>query len=162
MAATIPNIAKGRINEYVNRVDSDDPTNAVLVLMLLQGPVVSTLDQFRDFDTFQAILAVETECNATNYARIILDQADVSPPTVDDAGNQQTWDIADQTFTALGNGTNNDIGAAVLGYDPDSTGGTDANIIPIWVTLPAADVTTNGQDFHVVFNASGVWTAEEP
>ena len=159
MTSTIPNIAKGRINEYAIRVDGSDPANAVFVVMLLQDTGLETLAVLRDYDDFAAILAAaNTECTVASYARLILDDTDVAPPTVDDGGDEQTFDTADFDFGALEAGQN--VAASVIGYDSDSTGGTDSGIIPIQITIPAAVVATNGETFHWR-TPNGWWAATE-
>ncbi len=159
MTATIPNIAKGRINEYVIRVDGSDPTDAVFVVMLLTDSGLETLAVLRDYDDFGAILAAaNTESAVASYARLILDDTDVAPPTVDDGGDQQTFDTADFDFGTLEAGEN--IAASVIGYDSDSTGGADSAIIPVQITIPASVVATNGETFHWR-TPSGWWAATE-
>lgn len=164
MASTIPNIAKGRINEYAARVAGNDPANSALVIVLLKGSVVSTLDEFRDVDTLAAVLAVEDECDFTNYARISLTDADISAPTPDDTGNAQSFDVADQSIASAGGTLDNDVGAAVVCYDPDTTAGTDADLVPlhVWVHDTQPGESTNGETLHVRVDALGLWTAEEP
>lgn len=140
------NIAKGKVNEYVDRVDGNDPTDAVLVLVILEANEADgTLE---DYDTLAALLAgSNTESAATNYARAILADTDISPSAVDDTNNRRESAIPDETFTGLGPG--NATTKIVVCYDPDSTGGTDANIIPLthhdWVGTP------NGGDVTVSF-----------
>lgn len=161
MAATIPNIAKGKVNEYASRVANNDPANSALVIVLLQGPLTSTLDELRDFDTLAAILAVEAEADFTNYARIVLTDSDISAPTPDDSGNAMSFDIADQVISSAGGASNNDVGGMVVGYDSDTTGGTDTNIVPLYVFDADSEETTNGEDFNIRINVSGLWSAGE-
>lgn len=164
MVATIPNISKGRINQYASKVANNDPANSALVIVLLQGALVSTIDELRDLDTLAAILLIETECDFTNYDRIVLTDADVNDPTPDDVGNSQSFDIADQSILAAGGVADNNVGGAVICYDPDSTVGTDADLIPcyVWVHDVQPGESTNGETLHVRVDALGLWTAEEP
>jgi len=162
MAATIPNIAKGRFNELARRVKSGDPADSALVIVLFQAPVSSTLDQLRDMDTLEAIGAVETECDFTNYARIVLGADDIEAPTVDDVGNAQTLTISDQAIEAAGGDNDNDVGLVVIGYDPDDGSGDDSQIVPIFVDLLDTPVSTNGEAFHIRVHPSGLLRAGEP
>ena len=143
MADLVCNIAKGHVNEYVNRVDANDPANSVIVIVAL----VVTGDQdasIRDYDTLSAVLgdANIAEATNTNYARKVLTDADVSAATVDDTNDRKEADLADQTWSAVAAGDNwTDL---LICYDSDSTGGTDANIIPL--TLHDFAVTPDGTD----------------
>ena len=159
MSATIPNIAKGRINEFARRVNANDPTNSVFVVMLLTDAGLETLAVLRDYDDFGAILAAaNTESAVASYARLILDDTDIADPTVDDSGDTQDFDTGDFDFGALEAGEN--IAASIIGYDADSTGGADSAIIPVQITIPAAVVATNGETFHWR-TPNGWWSATE-
>lgn len=160
MPATVPNIAKGRFNEYVARVDAGDPATSRLVVMLLQDAGIETLDELRDHNTFAEILAsTNTECTVASYARLVLDSTDVTTPVPDDANNLQAFDIGDFDFGALEAGE--DIQAAVVGYTPDEAGGDDTDIIPIHITRSDTPISTNGEIFHLR-SPNGVNSANEP
>lgn len=157
MASAIFNISKGRLNEYAIRVDGSDPANAVFVVMLLQDTGLESLAVLEDYDDFAVILAAaNTEVSVASYARLILDDTDITGPVVDDGADEQTFDIGDFDFGALESGQN--VSAAIIGYDADSTGGADSDIIPVHLTIPAATVPTNGETFHFR-TPSGLWTA---
>lgn len=144
----------GYINAYADRVNDSDPANAVLVLALWTG--TETDDNLGDADTFTAVAATSvTESTATNYARIVLDDTDISGTVVDDATNTRTFDIADQVWSSLGPGTA--ITRLIVGYDSDSTAGTDANIIPL--AIYDFSITPNGGDVTAQPSASGLWSA---
>lgn len=157
MTATIPNIAKGRINEFAKRVDGNDPSTSGFVVFLLQDTGLDAIDTLRDFDDMNSLLAGNTEVSASGYARLVLTDTDVGATTVDDSGNQQTFDVADFTFGALGAGQN--VAASVIAYAPDTAGAT-STMIPVHVSIPAAVVPTNGETFHWR-TTSGLWTAKE-
>ena len=164
MATTslIPNIAAGRINELLNRIDGNDPANSALVIVLFE--VGDSVANLRDFDTLAAILAgAASESGFTNYARTVLTDTGVVAPIVDDSGNAQTWELADQLplIASAGGATNQDVDMIGLFYDPDSTVGTDADLIPLHLTLDdgaAALVTTNGSDLDLT-SPTPTWTA---
>jgi hypothetical protein len=138
-------------------VDGNDPTNAVFTVMLLQDTGLEAMATLIDYDDFAAILAAaNTECSVASYARLELSDTDVAPPTVDDGADEQTFDIADFDFGTLETGET--IAAAIIGYDADSTGGTDSDVIPLHVTIPASTVPTNGETFHFR-TPNGLWTA---
>lgn len=150
--AMIPNITKGRWAELVGRVDTDDPTNSVIVAALWRDTSLPADSAWLDYDNFGAFGG--SELSVSGYSRKILTQADISLYTVDDTNDRTDWDLADQVWTALAAGQS--IQAGVLGYDPDSTGGTDAAILPIHVLTLAAAVATNGQNVTWQFHTSGV------
>ena len=158
MTATIPNIAKGRINEFVNRVNDNDPATSGFIVALLTDAGIEAIGVLRDYDTLAALLAgTNTESAVASYARLVLTDTDVAAPTVDDTGDQQTFDIADFDFGALEAGEN--IAAAVVCYAPDVSG-ADSTLIPVHITVPAAVVATNGEIFHFR-TPSGLWAATE-
>ncbi len=157
MPATIPNISKGRINEYVIRVDGNDPATAQFVIMLLTDAGIESLAVLRDYDDFAAILAAaNTESAVAAYARLVLTDTDVGAPVVDDGADEQTFDTGDFDFGLLEAGEN--IAASVIGYDAAQAG--DGSIIPVQITIPASVVATNGETFHWR-TPNGWWAATE-
>jgi hypothetical protein len=149
------NIAKGRVAELYNRVDSNDPANAVLVLV-----VVNTTESdanLQDLDTLALVLANANtaEVTNTNYARITLSDTDLTAFAPDDTNNRVDLDIADQTWTGVAAGDAwTDL---LICYDSDSTGGTDANIVPC--TQHDFAVTPDGSDITAQINADGFYRA---
>jgi hypothetical protein len=130
MASFSFNVALGREVEFYNRVNDSDPTNAVFVGMVLAGSGLETDAVLKDFDTFAAIVAGTTnEVTNTNYARVSWSDVDLAPYTVDDTFDSITLQIPNKTFTTILTGDS--WRKFVIGYDSDSTGGTDANIIPV-------------------------------
>lgn len=125
------NITLGREVELYERVRLSDPTNAVLVAAVLASPA-EALSVLRTYDTFATLLAANPEATNTNYARIVLDDGDLAAPVVDDVNNILPLVLPLLTWDA---GGGPDAGDAwdyvVVGYDPDSTGGTDSAIVPI-------------------------------
>lgn len=156
MADGVFNIAKGRVNEIHNRVNDNDPTNAALVVVLLQtAEADATLE---DYDTLSALLAgSNTEATFTNYARKVLTDTDVSATSVDDTNNRQDADIGDQTYSSAGGAANNTLAKLLICYDSDTTGGTDANIVPL--THHDFVITTDGSDIVAQINAAGYFRA---
>lgn len=158
MAATIPNIAKGRINEFARRVDGNDPATSGFVVVLLTDVGLETLAVLRDYDTLAAILAgTNTESAVVTYARLVLTDAEVGAVVVDDAGDQQTFDVGDFDFGALEAGEN--IAASVISYAPD-TAGIDSTLIPCHISIPTSAVATNGEIFNWR-TPNGLWAAGE-
>lgn len=151
MADQICNISKGRFGEYLNRVDVNDPTNAVIVIVLLK--VAGTDDTLRGYDTLAAMLAVETEADFTNYARVILNDTNITMGTPDDTNDRFDYDIPDPQWVSAGGAANNSLVKVVTNYDSDSTAGTDSNIIPM--SHHDFVITTNGGTITGTVNGAG-------
>ena len=125
------NIAKGRTVEYHERVNNSDPTNAVLVLVVLAESGLESDDLLKDYDTLSALLAgASNEVTNTNYARKVLSDADIAAASVDDTNDWALLTFATQTFTSIAAGDS--WRKLLVCYDSDSTGGTDANIVPMY------------------------------
>lgn len=149
MANEVFNIAKGRVNEYMRRVDTNDPTNSAIVVILLEAAEADAT--LRDYDDLGALLgaAGNTEAADASYVRKILDDTNITAPTPDDTADDQASDLPDITWTAL---AGNAIVKLIVCYDPDTTAGTDADIIPLThhdfsVTPDGSDVTAQITDF---------------
>lgn len=145
MANFVYNIALGRVAEFGNRINANDPTNSVFIFALFNS--TATDATLKDLTT---IAAVEADANTAeltsgtnaNYARKTISDASGMTVTVDNTNDRTDVDTADQTWTALGAGTA--ITDVVIGYDSDSTAGTDANIVPC--TQHDFAVTPDGSD----------------
>lgn len=156
MADIVFNIAKGKVNEYHDRVDSNDPANSALIVVLLK--VVESDALLRDYDTLAAILAgSNTEADFTNYARKTLTDSSITLSVADDTNDRREADIPDQTWTAAGGATNNSLVKLLICYDPDTTTGTDSSLIPL--TAHDFVVTTNGGDITAQIDALGYFRA---
>lgn len=140
------NVAKGLVNAYHERVNDSDPTNAVLVQVLFK--VIEADATLRDYDTLAAILAgSNTECDFTNYVRNVLDDTEVVATVVDDTNDRRVASIDDWVIPNAGGTVDNTLVKIVICYDPDSTGGTDTDIIPL--TGHDLNEATNGQQLTV-------------
>ena len=154
MANQIFNVSKGRINQFVENVEQDDPTGCEIVIVLLKTAEADAT--LIDYDTLAALLAgSNTEADFTNYARKVLTAPDMSR-TVDDTANSQYSTFVDQTWTAAGGTTDNTTAKLIVCYDPLGTG-VDANLIP----MSHHDFvgTTDGNDFGADFGTSTVSAA---
>ena len=161
MALTNPgtfNIAKGRGAELLHRVDANDPSTAVLVIMLLASTGLVTDATMQDYDTFAAILAgASDEATNTNYARKVLTDTDVTDFTVDDSNDWVLADVPDQTWSNVANDGTGGIGGLIVGYDPVAGSGTDSEIIPI--TFQPFVVTPNGANITATIDSNGFYKA---
>jgi hypothetical protein len=158
MANLIFNIALGRVAELYNRVDQNDPTNSALIILLLAASGVESDATLKDLDTFTALVAGATnEATNTGYARKTLGDSDIVAFAPDDSNDRVDLDIPDQTWTAVANDGTGAISDLVIGYDNDTTGGTDANIVPL--TLHDFSVTPDGSDIIAQIAAAGFYRA---
>jgi len=149
----------GRPCEYASRVANNDPANSALVIVLLK--VVEADNVLEDYDTLAAILAApgNTEADFTNYARIVFDDTDISEPVPNDTNNTQSVDMPDPVWVSAGGITDNNLVKLLVCFDSDTTGGTDANLVPL--TAHDFVITTNGNDLTGAVNAAGFFTASK-
>lgn len=155
MADQIFNIALGRIAELYNRVDLNDPANAALIVVVINSTASDAT--LKDLDTLSAVTGDANTAEVTNsgYARKVLADADLTAFAPDDANDRVDLDIADQTWTAVAAGDAwTDL---LICYDGDTTGGTDANIVPLAQYDFA--VTPDGSDITAEVNAAGFFRA---
>ena len=120
MANITFNDALGRLAYYASLPAANDG----LVLIALESSGLETDTALRDKDTFTDVVSGATN-EQTTVGRKTLASVTV---TVDDTNDRVALDAADVTWTAP---TGNAIGAVVICYDPDTTAGTDADLIPL-------------------------------
>lgn len=152
MADFVFNIAKGRVAELYNRVDSNDPANSALVIVAIDRGA-ATDATMKDYDTLALLLADANVAEVTNsgYARKVLTDTDLAAMTVDDTNDRMPLDLADQTWSAVAAGDAwTDL---VICYDGDTTAGTDANIVPLTnhtfaITPDGSDIVATIADFY--------------
>lgn len=155
MADQILNIALSRIGEFYNRVQTNDPTDAVLTIVVVDSTTADAT--IKDLDTLALILAegLTAEVTNTNYARIELIDTDLAAFAPDDGNDRVDLDIADQTWTAVDAG--DDWTDLIICYDDDSAGGDDTNIVPMcWYDFI---ISPDGSDITAVINAAGFFRA---
>ncbi len=155
MANFVFNIAKGRVAEFFERVNNNDPANSAITLVVIDA-AGATDAALKDVDTLAAVLATAAnEVTNTNYARIELTDADLDAITVDDTNDLVKVTFADQTWTSVAAGDSwTDL---IVCYDGDTTGGDDTNIIPL-LCLDFA-VTPDGTNITADVSANGVYQA---
>jgi hypothetical protein len=155
MADLVFNIAKGRVAELYNRVDSNDPANSALIVAVIDanGDTDATM---RDRDDLSALLGgTANEVTNSGYARKTLTDADISAFAPDDTNDRVDLDIPDQTWTGVAAGTAwTDM---LVCYDSDTTGGADSAIVPC--TLHDFAVTPDGSDITAQIAAAGFFRA---
>ncbi|MGW8719678.1 hypothetical protein ACWGNR_10255 [Streptomyces althioticus] len=139
MANIVFNQALGRLAYYA----SLPATNDALIMVPLEATGLVDDATMRDYDTLDAILAGASNEQTTMGRKPL---ASVTA-TVDDANDRVNLDAADVTWTAA---TGNAIGAVVICYDPDTTTGTDADLIPL--TKHDVTMTPDGSDFTLTIS----------
>src|SRR3954468_197986 len=156
MADQVFNIAKGRVAEFYFRIDSNDPANSALIILILATAGIETDAVLKDVDTVTALVAGTTnEVTNTGYARKTLTDTDIVAFAPDDTNDRVDLDIPDQTWTAVAAGDGwNDF---VVNYDNDSTAGTDANIVPL--TQHDFVLTPDGSDITAQIAVAGFFRA---
>ncbi len=128
MANIVCNIAKGRIVELYNRVKGNDPANSALILVPIETTGLEADSVLVDKDDLAAFLSGATN-EQTTMGRKTLTDADLATlPAPDDTNDRYDISLPAVTWTAA---TGNPISKILVCYDSDTTGGTDANIIPL-------------------------------
>ena len=153
MANIVFNIAKGRVVEYYNRVESNDPANSAIILVPIETSGLEADATLIDVDTLSALIAGTTN-EQTTMGRKTLTDADLAAlPAPDDTNDRYEVSLPTVTWTAA---SGNAISKIAVCYDPDTTAGTDANIIPL--TMFDFAQTPSGADIQmttgVFFRAS--------
>ncbi|MFF7476567.1 hypothetical protein [Streptomyces sp. NPDC008092] len=120
MANFVFNIALGKVAYYASLPAANDG----LVLIPLETSGLETDAVLRDKHDFPSVVAGTTN-EQTTVTRKPLASVTV---TVDDTNDRVAVDAADVTYTSP---TGNPISAFVVCYDPDTTTGTDADLIPL-------------------------------
>lgn len=154
MADLVANVAAGKIAEYAARVAANDPANSALVIALLATTGLESDAVLRDTNDFAALLAGATnEATNTGYARIVLTDASGITVTVDDTNNWVDVDIPDQSWVSIANDGTGAVSKLVVGYDSDTTAGTDSGIV--LVSLHDFAFTPDGTQINVVIPSGG-------
>lgn len=157
MGDFVYNRSKGRIVEFAERVNANDPANAVFRLLVLAVSGIETDAVLIDKDDWAAVLSGTTnEVTNTNYARKQLDQTGGITITYDDTNDRVDVDAPDQSWTAVATGDN--WSDAVWGLDKDSAAGTDADVIPM-LQHDFAPVP-NGSDITLQIPVGGFFRAQ--
>lgn len=140
MANLVFNVALGRLAHYASLPAAND----ALIMVPLEAAGLVSDATMRDYDTLADLLAGATNEQTSNMTRKTLTSVTV---TVNDTDNRVDIDCADVTWTGA---TGNAIGAVVICYDPDTTTGTDADLIPL--TKHDVAMTPDGSDLTLTIS----------
>lgn len=146
MADGVFNIAKGKVKYYTELSAASD----ALIIVPIESAGLEVDDTLNNYDDLAALLA------ATNNEQTTMGRRTVTTVTntVDDTGNTFDADFADPVWAAA---TGNAVGKLVVCYDPDTTVGTDADLVPL--TYHDFVVTPDGTDITGTVAASGFYRA---
>lgn len=133
MADIVFNIAKGKMAYYASLPAAND----ALIVVPIQTTGIETDATLRDYANLSTLLAASNDEQTTMGRKT----ATTVTVTVDNTNDRVDIDMDDITWTAA---TGNAVSALVVCYDPDTTSGTDADL----VLLSKHDfvVTPNGSD----------------
>lgn len=146
MADFVFNIAKGKVAYYAGLPGAND----ALVVVPIETTGLEADATLKDYDNLSLLLA-GTSNEQTTMGRKTVTAATVTP---DDTNDRIDADFADQTWTAA---TGNAISKLVICYDPDTTVGTDTDLIPL--TAHDFVVTPNGGDIVAQLATAGFYRA---
>jgi len=147
VADFIFNIAKGIIKHYA----SLPATNDALIVVPIETTGIEADGTLKDHDTLATLLA-GTSNEQTTLGRKTVNSGIII--TVDDTNDRVDIDAPDQTWTGT---AGNAVSALLWCYDPDTTGGTDADIVP--VSKHDFVFTPDGTDVTAVVAAAGLLRA---
>jgi hypothetical protein len=134
MSNLVFNTALGRVASLAALPAAND----ALIAVPLESTGLVNDATMRDYDDLAAILAGASNEQASMGRKTL---ASVTV-TVDDTNDRVAIDCADITWTAA---SGNAVGAVVICYDPDTTGGTDADLVPL--TKHDVALTPDGNSF---------------
>ncbi|MGW7087539.1 hypothetical protein ACWGH2_29140 [Streptomyces sp. NPDC054871] len=149
MANIVLTVALGYLKRYAEQVGTG---NAALIIVPIETSGLEADSVLRDKDDLAAILSGTTNEQTTMGRKTVT----ACTVTVDDTNDRLALDIADQTWTAA---TGNAISKLLICFDSDTTGGTDANIVPLTlhdfaVTPDGSDITATVTDFFRATSAA--------
>jgi hypothetical protein len=139
MASFAFNVSKGQHAYYT----SLPATNDALIIIPIEASGVEGDATVVDYATVAAILAASTN-EQTTMGRKTITSTSV---TVDNANDRVNIDTADITWSLASGSPISDL---LVAYDPDTTGGVDADLIPLsWHDFP---VTPDGSNITATVN----------
>lgn len=143
MADFIFNVAKGIWGYYAGLPG----TNDALIMIPIEASGVESDAVLKDKDTFADVVSGSTNEQTTLGRKTLASITN----TVNDTTDKRILDCADVTWNATAGNAVSDV---VVCYDPDTTSGTDADLIPLfWFD---SSFTPDGTDFTAIINASGL------
>lgn len=150
MSNIVFNIAKGRVAELYDRVESNDPANSALVIIPIETSGLEADATLIDADTVAAVLAGTTNEQSTMGRKVLTDADLAAIPAPDDTNDRNERSLPTTTWVGA---SGNAISKLLVAYDPDTTGGTDSDLVPLtmfdFVQSPSgADIEMTGGVFY--------------
>lgn len=158
MSNQVMNIARGKYGWYGSDALGLAGANSRLVVVVLEEAEAD--DVLNNYDNLGALLgaAGNVEATSTGYARKEHAAADVSFSVDDGANTAKVTIDTDDVWTAVAQAGTESWVKLLICYDPDNSGGTDADL----VVLSHHDfaVTPNGGDITADYDQTGgVWAS---
>lgn len=151
-AAFVFNIAKGKVARYADLPDAAD----ALILIWLKSAGLESDATLKDYATLSTLLAAANdECDFTGYTRRTLASVVAAANNTTDL---MAVDAADPS-SYTNSGASQIAGAAIVCWDGDTAGGTDANIVPLCQLLVGTLTFDTDVATTAAFNAAGIFTA---
>lgn len=144
MANIVFNIAKGRVVEYYNRVESNDPSTSALILIPIETSGLEADSALIDSATVAEVLDGTTN-EQTTMGRKTLTDTELAALPAPDTGNDR-YDISLPQVTWAG-ATGNAISKILVAYDANTGAGADTDLIPL--TMFDFAMTPNGSDIQI-------------
>lgn len=133
MADIVFNIAKGKMAYYASLPAAND----ALIVVPIQTTGIETDATLRDYANLSTLLAASNDEQTTMGRKTLAGVA----VTVDDTNDWVDITAANPVWTAASGSA---VSALIICYDPDTTTGTDADLVPL--TKHDFVVTPNGGD----------------
>ncbi len=149
MANIVFNIAKGRVAEFYNRVENNDPSTSALILVPIETSGLESDATLIDKDDLAAVLSGTTNEQTTMGRKTLTDTELAAFPAPDDGNDRYDVSLPNVTWTAA---TGNAISKILVCYDANTGAGTDSDIIPLAMFDFA--ITPDGSD---VLMSTGVF-----
>lgn len=146
MANGVFNISKGKVKYYAELPAASD----ALIIVPIETTGLEVDDTLNNYDDLAALLAASNNEQTTMGRKTVTAVTN----TVNDTSNVFDSDIADPVWTAA---TGNAVGKLVVCYDPDTTTGTDATLVPL--TYHDFTATPDGNDITGTVAAAGYYRA---
>lgn len=143
MANIVFNIAAGRVVEFYNRVEGNDPAASAIVLTPIETSGLESDATLRDADTVAAVIAGATNKQTTMGEKVLTDTELAALPAPDDTNDRYEVSLPAVTWaTASGN----PISKILVSYRPNTGTPADSTDIPLTMfdfaqTPSGADIT---------------------
>jgi hypothetical protein len=141
MANFVFNVAKGRIVEFYNRVENNDPSTSGFIVVPIETSGLESQANLIDSLSLTEVLNGTTNEQSTMGRKTLTDADLAALPSPDTGNDRYDLDLPDITWTAA---SGNAISALVICYDANTGSGTDDDIIPM--TYHDFVVTPDGSD----------------